>query len=70
MTIFKRWHCRLCQWICGTHFAPHEVPFAIREASHNMANAAREVQASVSRLQKETDVFQSLAMSLRGTGNV
>jgi hypothetical protein len=67
----KQFHCWLCRLICGTpRFEPVEIPFAIREASHNNANAAMEVQASVSRLKRETDVFQAFAAQLGGTGDV
>jgi hypothetical protein len=43
----------------------HSLPMAVREASHELANAAAAAQGTAIRLKREVDVLAALAEAIR-----
>jgi hypothetical protein len=66
----QNFHCVLCRWICGHEkfVDKTDLPFSIREASHNLANESAIIQGSTRRIQKEADVLTELVSALQKTG--
>jgi hypothetical protein len=66
----QNFHCVICRWICGHEkfAAKTDLPFNIREASHNLANESAIIQGSTRRIQKEADVLTELVAALQKTG--
>ena len=64
---------KLCRWLCGRRFddthpsaESMEMPPEVREASHNLANAATQMQTLAHTIKRQADVFHDLVHTMRG----
>lgn len=62
----------ICRWLCGKRFdvtpppARIEVPTELRTASHNLANAASNLQSAALTFKNEADVVYDLVHAMQG----